>query len=121
MLLILHTRGPSSWIASRTACQRRGENQRETDDQGLHADFDVTTLAVDLLIKVYLPNERFPAGGAMTQYINNMKVGEKLDFVGPKGRLIYQRNGKFLIRHKNSATKTVDEGNPRFESRRGQI
>ena len=77
---------------------------------------------VDLLIKVYLPNERFPAGGAMTQYINNMKVGEKLDFVGPKGRLIYQRNGKFLIRpQKLSDPKTVVEGNPGFESRRGHI
>jgi len=53
---------------------------------------------VDLLIKVYLPNERFPEGGQMTQYMNAMKVGETLDFVGPKGRLIYQRNGKFLIR-----------------------
>ena len=34
----------------------------------------------------------------MTQYMNNMKIGDTLDFVGPKGRLIYQRNGKFLIR-----------------------
>ena len=34
----------------------------------------------------------------MTQYIDKLKIGEKLDFVGPKGRLIYQRNGKFLIR-----------------------
>ena len=34
----------------------------------------------------------------MTQHIDNMKVGEKLDFVGPKGRIIYQRDGKFLVR-----------------------
>lgn len=47
---------------------------------------------------MYLPNERFPEGGQMTQYMNNMKIGDTLDFVGPKGRLIYQRNGKFLIR-----------------------
>jgi len=53
---------------------------------------------VDLLVKVYLPCERFPEGGQMTQYLNNMKIGDTLDFVGPKGRLIYQRNGTFLIR-----------------------
>ena len=53
---------------------------------------------VDLLVKVYLPCERFPEGGQMTQHLNNMKIGDTLDFVGPKGRLIYQRNGTFLIR-----------------------
>ena len=34
----------------------------------------------------------------MTQYIDNLKIGQTLEFTGPKGRLIYQRNGKFLIR-----------------------
>ena len=53
---------------------------------------------VDLLIKVYFPNEKFPAGGKMTQYINNLKIGDGLDFTGPKGRIIYQRNGQFKIR-----------------------
>jgi len=53
---------------------------------------------VDLLIKVYFPNEKFPTGGKMTQYINNLKIGDGLDFTGPKGRIIYQRNGQFKIR-----------------------
>merc|ERR1711990_330948 len=53
---------------------------------------------VDLLIKIYYPNEKFPEGGKMSQYIDNLKLGETLDFTGPKGRLIYQKNGKFLIR-----------------------
>lgn len=53
---------------------------------------------VDLLIKIYFPNDRFPTGGVMTQYINNLKLGESLDFTGPKGRIIYQRKGNFLIR-----------------------
>jgi len=64
---------------------------------------------VDLLIKVYFPNERFPAGGKMTQYINNLKVGDRLDFTGPKGRIIYQRQGKFLFRgeKKDEKPRTV--------------
>lgn len=53
---------------------------------------------MELLIKVYFPNEKFPAGGKMTQYINNMKVGDRLDFTGPKGRIIYKRQGRFRIR-----------------------
>merc|ERR1712106_859014 len=31
---------------------------------------------VDLLIKVYLPNERFPEGGQMTQYMNALKLSD---------------------------------------------
>jgi len=64
---------------------------------------------VDMLIKVYYPNERFPEGGKMTQYIDNMKIGDKLDFVGPKGHIIYKRNGEFLIRGKKKSdpNKTV--------------
>lgn len=66
---------------------------------------------VELLIKVYFPNERFPAGGKMTQYINNLKIGDNLDFTGPKGRIIYQRNGKFLIRgeKQKEAPRTVTD------------
>ena len=52
---------------------------------------------VDLVIKVYFANEQFPAGGAMTQYIENLKIGEKLTFVGPKGRILSKRNGNFTI------------------------
>ena len=53
---------------------------------------------MELLIKVYFPNEKFPAGGKMTQYINNLKIGDRLEFTGPKGRIIYKRQGKFRIR-----------------------
>merc|ERR1719370_714677 len=53
---------------------------------------------VDLLIKVYLPNERFPEGGKMTQHLNKMQLGDTISVSGPKGRIIYQRNGNFLIR-----------------------
>lgn len=53
---------------------------------------------VDLLIKIYFPIERFPAGGKMTQYINNLKIGETLDFTGPKGRIIYKRDGNFILK-----------------------
>ena len=52
---------------------------------------------MDLLIKVYMPSAYFPLGGKMSQYIENLKIGETLDFTGPKGRLDYKGCGSFKI------------------------
>ena len=52
---------------------------------------------MDLLIKVYMPSDDFPLGGKMSQYIENLKIGETLDFTGPKGRLEYKGCGSFKI------------------------
>lgn len=55
---------------------------------------------VDLVIKVYFKNvhPKFPEGGKMSQYLNNMKLGETIDVRGPSGRLQYAGNGLFLIK-----------------------
>ncbi|CAG5056083.1 unnamed protein product [Parnassius apollo] len=55
---------------------------------------------VDLVIKVYFKNvhPKFPEGGKMSQYLNNMKIGDTIDFRGPSGRLQYTGNGTFLIK-----------------------
>ncbi|XP_044729780.1 NADH-cytochrome b5 reductase 2 [Chrysoperla carnea] len=55
---------------------------------------------VDLVIKVYYKNThpRFPDGGKMSQYLNDMKIGDKIDVRGPSGRLQYLGNGKFSIK-----------------------
>ncbi|CAL7945002.1 unnamed protein product [Xylocopa violacea] len=55
---------------------------------------------VDLVIKVYLKNvhPKFPEGGKLSQYLDNMKIGETIDFRGPSGRLIYKGHGKFSIK-----------------------
>lgn len=34
----------------------------------------------------------------MSQYLENMKIGDTIDFRGPSGRLIYKGNGKILIK-----------------------
>ena len=46
---------------------------------------------IDFLIKIYRKNvhPRFPNGGAMTQYMEAMNVGDYLPMYGPKGRLQY--------------------------------
>ncbi|XP_045459547.1 NADH-cytochrome b5 reductase 3-like isoform X2 [Melitaea cinxia] len=55
---------------------------------------------VDLVIKVYFKNvhPKFPEGGKMSQYLDNMKLGETIDVRGPSGRLQYAGNGLFLIK-----------------------
>ncbi|KAI4458277.1 nadh-cytochrome b5 reductase [Holotrichia oblita] len=55
---------------------------------------------VDLVIKVYFKNvhPRFPEGGKMSQYLNNLQIGDKIDFRGPSGRLVYIEPGTFSIR-----------------------
>lgn len=55
---------------------------------------------VDLVIKVYFKNvhPKFPEGGKLSQYLDNMKIGDTIDFRGPSGRLIYKGQGKFSIK-----------------------
>ncbi|CRK93693.1 CLUMA_CG007221, isoform A [Clunio marinus] len=55
---------------------------------------------VDLVIKVYRRNvhPKFPDGGKMTQYLDEMKIGDTIAFRGPSGKLQYLGNGKFSIK-----------------------
>ena len=44
----------------------------------------------------------------MSQYLENMKLGDVIDVRGPNGNLIYNGNGEFAIRKdKKSEPKTV--------------
>lgn len=54
----------------------------------------------ELVIKVYFKNvhPKFPDGGKMTQYLNDMKIGDTIQVRGPSGRLEYGGKGNFAIR-----------------------
>ncbi|KAL2310005.1 hypothetical protein Nmel_006242 [Mimus melanotis] len=56
---------------------------------------DETKGYVDLIIKVYHKNvnPKFPEGGKMSQYLDNMKIGDTIDFRGPNGLLVYKGTG----------------------------
>ncbi|XP_030025415.2 NADH-cytochrome b5 reductase 2 isoform X1 [Manduca sexta] len=66
---------------------------------------------VELVIKVYFKNvhPKFPDGGKLSQYLNNMKLNDTIDVRGPSGRLQYVGNGTFLIKklRKDPPTKVV--------------
>lgn len=61
---------------------------------------DETLGHVDLVIKVYYKDThpKFPAGGKLSQYIDNMSPGDTIDFRGPSGKLEYLGYGVFSIR-----------------------
>lgn len=50
--------------------------------------------------QVYFKNvhPKFPEGGKMSQYLENMKIGDTIDVRGPSGRLQYAGNGTLLIK-----------------------
>ncbi|XP_066327777.1 nitrate reductase [NADH] 3-like [Miscanthus floridulus] len=56
----------------------------------------------DLLVKVYFKNEnpKFPDGGRMTQYLDSLPVGARVDVKGPLGHVEYVGRGGFVINGK---------------------
>lgn len=65
----------------------------------------------DLVLKVYKANvhPKFPNGGKLTQYLDQMKPGDKIDVRGPSGRLVYKRNGVFEIKVDKKTPATVKQ------------
>ncbi|CAH1126316.1 unnamed protein product [Ceutorhynchus assimilis] len=64
---------------------------------------------VDLVIKVYFKNvhPKFPKGGMLTQYLENMKIGDTIDVRGPSGRLQYISPGTFAIKKMRKDPATI--------------
>jgi len=64
---------------------------------------------MDLVIKVYFKDvhPKFPAGGKMTQYLENMKIGDCIDVRGPKGKIRYMGNGKYEVQKKGVTNRVL--------------
>jgi nitrate reductase (NAD(P)H) len=52
---------------------------------------------VKFVVKAYRPCERFPDGGKMSQYLDQINVGDYVDMRGPVGEFEYSANGSFTI------------------------
>ncbi|KDO23147.1 hypothetical protein SPRG_09955, partial [Saprolegnia parasitica CBS 223.65] len=57
---------------------------------------------VDLVVKVYFKNvhPKFPDGGKMSQYLENMAIGDRIEVSGPKGKLTYVGKGECHFKHR---------------------
>ncbi|XP_035293271.1 NADH-cytochrome b5 reductase 2 isoform X1 [Cricetulus griseus] len=55
---------------------------------------------VDFIIKIYFKDVHptYPEGGKMTQYLENMKIGDTILFRGPTGRLFYHNPGSLIVK-----------------------
>ncbi|KAK1168901.1 NADH-cytochrome b5 reductase 3-like isoform X1 [Acipenser oxyrinchus oxyrinchus] len=64
---------------------------------------------VDLVVKIYYKNvhPKFPDGGEMSQYLENLRIGDAIDFRGPSGLLVYQGKGKFAIHLDNKSDPAI--------------
>lgn len=62
---------------------------------------------VDFVIKVYFKDvhPRFPKGGKMSQHLDNMKLGEKIGAIGPKGNMTYLGRGRLELRQGRDNTE----------------
>jgi len=83
-----------------------GEKEIERKYTPTSSDSDVGF--VDLVIKVYKGGviDRFPDGGKMSQYMDTLKPGDKLDIMGPIGTHEYMGKGLFKSgRKEHTCTK----------------
>lgn len=60
---------------------------------------------MQLLIKVYFPIERFPKGGALTQYLHSREIGDMMKIAGPQGGIEYKKQGKFYFSYEKTNKK----------------
>eukprot|EP00931_Biecheleriopsis_adriatica_P040108 TRINITY_DN2294_c0_g1_i6.p1 TRINITY_DN2294_c0_g1~~TRINITY_DN2294_c0_g1_i6.p1 ORF type:complete len:888 (+),score=173.87 TRINITY_DN2294_c0_g1_i6:53-2716(+) len=70
---------------------------------------DSTLGHVDLLVKVYFAgvHPKFPDGGAMSQHLESMKIGDHIEIKGPLGEFIYQGKGSFTWKKKPRSCKFI--------------
>ncbi|XP_072915906.1 NADH-cytochrome b5 reductase 3-like isoform X2 [Hemitrygon akajei] len=66
---------------------------------------------VDLVIKVYFKgvHPKFPEGGKMSQYLENLRIQDSIDFRGPSGLLVYKGKGQFAIRPDKKSEAKIKE------------
>ncbi|CAD5230264.1 unnamed protein product [Bursaphelenchus xylophilus] len=54
---------------------------------------------IDVLVKIYEKSEAFPSGGFFSQYLDNLRIGDIMNFRGPIYRHMYHGNGYFTSGH----------------------
>nr|CAG4650411.1 EOG090X0BKI [Sida crystallina] len=66
---------------------------------------------MDLVVKVYFKNvhPKFPEGGKMSQYLENLPIGQTIDVRGPSGLLMHKGPGTFAVKpDKNSPPSLIN-------------
>jgi nitrate reductase (NAD(P)H) len=53
--------------------------------------------SVDLLVKIYYPDDRYPQGGRMTLGFAELEIGDSIELKGPIGHFIWKGQGTALV------------------------
>jgi nitrate reductase (NAD(P)H) len=68
------------------------QNNSNGDDKGTHDGCG----SFELTVKTYFPTDAQP-GGAMSNILDCMPIGEEIEIRGPTGEIVYNGNGSFTI------------------------
>ncbi|RYO93972.1 hypothetical protein DL764_007901 [Monosporascus ibericus] len=83
---------PAQGDASRSLEDRSSAGHESSHRRGVR-DGDGT---FDLTIKTYFPDDKQP-GGAMSNILDCLPIGEQVELRGPTGEILYKENGHFMI------------------------
>jgi cytochrome-b5 reductase len=101
--------GQHVYISTKMANPRTGGEKKYITRAYTPISTTDTLGTVDLVIKTYYKDEhpRFPDGGWLSQYMDDMKIGDTLDFKGPTGSIIYEGQGVFSIKGNKRRYKKI--------------
>lgn len=54
---------------------------------------------MNLLIKVYRPNDYYPKGGRTSLYLDRIQIGECINIEYPYGNAFYRGEGEFIFKY----------------------
>ena len=60
----------------------------------------------ELVVKTYFPNDNQP-GGALSNILDCMPIGEEIEIRGPTGEIVYSGNGNFTIEGKTMSFQRI--------------
>lgn len=75
------------------------EKARRDSGYADNEDFHDGEGSFDITVKTYYPTDEQP-GGALSNILDTVPIGEEVDVKGPSGEIIYNGNGNFVIEGK---------------------
>ncbi|OCL15197.1 hypothetical protein AOQ84DRAFT_225138 [Glonium stellatum] len=90
---------PSAELDSKSGAKGKVNHQPNNDTETNPALHDGTG-TFNLTVKTYFPSSAQP-GGAMSNILDCMPIGEEIEIRGPTGEIVYNGSGNFIIEDKN--------------------
>ncbi|KZV85378.1 ferredoxin reductase-like protein, partial [Exidia glandulosa HHB12029] len=63
--------------------------------------------SIEFLIKLYMPNDKYPSGGKMSAALSKLVVGDEVELKGPLGSFIWEGDGHTIYRGMRSKCREI--------------